>query len=301
VQTLIDVDRVAKGEANQVVANLADRTSSRIQAEQGVLDAEQNLALAMGLTTAEITTFPQAVDSLPDWTGREIPIITPPLVQSFVERALKNRGDLLAAAEHERAAAVVIPAARNQLRPQLNLGVSVGYAGLLNGTNYLRVFASPFNNVGGPNATGSLTYSFAPRNNVARGELAQAEGVYHQAAIQRSDIERTIASNVSSAMVDLVSSIRRLQKAREAVNAYRRALDGEQDKFSLGINQFVDVLTIEDRLTNALSEALSAHLSYATAIENLRFATGTIIDINKQAQLLEKRTFLFPPFEWESN
>jgi len=298
VRTLIDADRVAKGEINQVVANLADRTSSRIQAEQAVLDAQQALALSMGMTTRELRTFPQPIDPLPDWTQSEAPAVTPSLIQSFTDRALQNRGDLLAANEHERAAEVLVPAARNVLRPQLNLGLSLGYSGLLEGTNYGRIFGSPFYNLGGPTATGSLTYSFAPRNNVGRGELAQAEGSYQQAVIQRSDIERTIASNVSSAMIDLASSIARLQKAREAVNAYRVALEGEQEKFRLGISQLVNVLTIEDRLTNALSQALSAQLNYATAIENLRFATGTIVDLNKQTQTLEKSTFLVPPFDW---
>ena len=301
VQTLINFDRVARGEINQVLANLADRTSSRIQAEQAVFDAQQNLALAMGLTTKEITEFPQTVDPLPDWTSTAVLAVNPTLIQSFVDRALQGRGDLLAAEQHERSSQVLIPAAKNQLRPQLNLNLSIGYAGLLEGTNYLRVFGSPFNNVGGPTAVGSLTYSFAPRNNTARGELAQAQGSYRQAEIERSDIERTVASNVATAMVDLASSISRLQKAREGVAAYQRALEGEQEKFTLGLNQFVDVLTIEDRLTNALLQALSAQLNYATAIENLRFATGTIIDVNKQTQTLEKNTFLVPPFQWGIN
>ena len=131
-----------------MIANLADRTSSRIQAEQAVLDAQQNLALAMGLTTKEITTFPQTTDALPDWTGTAVPTVSPSLIQSCVDRALQGRGDLLAAEQHARSAEVLIPAAKNQLRPQLNLNLSVGYAGLLEGTNYLRVFGSPFNNVG---------------------------------------------------------------------------------------------------------------------------------------------------------
>lgn len=299
VQTLIDADRVPRGEINQLLANLAGRTASRIGGEQQVLAAQQALAVSMGLSEAEMLTFPSPSDPLPDWNSETTPQLNNQLVQEFVERALKKRADLLAAQRRQEAAGVLIPAAKNQLRPQLDLNLRAGYSGLLEGTNYFRVFGSPFQNVGGADSVASLRYSFAPRNNTALGTLAQTEAAYQQALLRQDDLARNIASGVVTSMTNLVSTISRLQRARDAVRSYQLALNGEQEKFRLGIGSLVDVLTIEDRLTNANSQALSAQLDFSLAIENLRFATGTVVDPDTRTHVIELNTFLRLPFEWE--
>ena len=102
-----------------------------------------------------------------------------------------------------------------------------------------------------------------------------------------------------TALTTLSSSIDALQKAREAVSYYRIALDQELERFRLGIGSLVDVLTIEDRLTSALSGEVSAQLNYAVAIENLRLVTGTIVDPNERTHMVDKNTFTRPPFESE--
>jgi outer membrane protein TolC len=299
VQTLIDADRVPRAEIHQLQANLAGRTAARIQAEQGVISAQQGLAQAMGLTPSEMEIQPSASDSLPDWPERPAPEITPQLIHDFVDRALARRADLIAANYRRQAAEKLLPGARDQLRPKLNLNVSTGYIGLLEGTKYLKVFGSPFYNVNGITTTASLNYTFAPRTNQAMGQVAQVEASYRQAVLNQSDLSRTIASSVISAMTSLVNSINGLRKARESVTAYRLALSDQQEKFRIGLGSLVDILTIEDRLTAALSAELSAQLNYATALENLRFATGTVIDPNAQVHTLDEDTFLRPPFEWK--
>jgi outer membrane protein len=299
VQTLIEADRVARSEINNVRANVAERISNRIAAEERLLQAEQSLALAMGLGVMEITRFPVATDPLPDWTAENAPGITPQLVQTFVDRALNNRADLLAADQRQRGAGVLIPAAKNQLRPQLDLSFSLGYQGQLEGKDYFRVFGAPFLNVGGPTAIANLKYSFAPKNNVAHGALEQAQASLQQAQIQKADVSRNVASTVLSAMVTLSDAVAKLQRARNAVDAYRLGLNGEQEKFRLGLSSVVDVLTIEDRLTTALSTENAARLDYAVAIINLRYATGTLIDPKATTYQLKQELFTKPPFEWE--
>jgi outer membrane protein len=102
-----------------------------------------------------------------------------------------------------------------------------------------------------------------------------------------------------SAMVTLSDAVAKLQRARNAVDAYRLGLNGEQEKFRLGLSSVVDVLTIEDRLTTALSTENAARLDYAVAIINLRYATGTLIDPKATTYQLKQELFTKPPFEWE--
>ena len=298
VRTLIDADRVARGEINNVNANLAQRTSNRVAAEERLLQTQQALALAMGTRLMEITAFPMTTDPLPDWIAANVPSITPELVQSFIDRAVDRRADMLAATERQRGAEVLLPAARNQLKPQLDATFSLGYSGLLEGKDYFRIFGSPFYGVGGPTATVGLKYSFAPKNNIAYGAVAEAQASIRQAELQKADVSRNIASSVVTAMISVTDAVARLRKARDAVQSYQLALDGENEKFRLGVNSIVELLTVEDRLTTALSTENAAQLDYATAVVNLRYATGTLIDPRTNTHSIDKDVFTKPPFEW---
>ena len=48
-QALIEADKIARSDASEAQANLADRTASRIAADEQLLEAKQQLAVAMGL------------------------------------------------------------------------------------------------------------------------------------------------------------------------------------------------------------------------------------------------------------
>lgn len=297
VKTLIEADKVPEGEIYQLLANLRGRTALRIAAEQGLISAQQTLALAMGSNSDEVVVSPDASDPLPDWTENSIPEVSPQIVQKFVDNAMTKRPDLIAARLRRQAAEQLLPAARNQLRPELNLTVSSGYSGLLEGTRFDKPFGALFNNVHGLNTYASLNFAFPPRNHAAIGQLTQAQASYQQSILNEAELERNIASNVLTTITTLSNSVAALQKTREAVANYRVALDQEQERFRLGVNSLVDVLTMEDRLTTALSQGVSAQLNYAVAIENLRLATGTVVDPDQRIHTIDKHTFLQPPLE----
>jgi outer membrane protein TolC len=293
---LIDADKIPKGEIYQLLANLDGRAATRIAAEQGVINAQQRLALAMGLKSDEILISADASDLLPDWPEKSIPEVSPELVQRLVRDALDNRPDVIATKLRRKSAEQILPAARNQLRPQLNLLVNAGYGGVLEGNGFGRPFSTLFNNVG-LNTYATLNFTFPPRNDVAIGQLAQAQAAYQQSTLNETELERNIASNVVTAITTLSNSIAALQKAREAVSYYRIALDQEQERFRLGLNSLVDVLTLEDRLTSALSQGVSAQLNYAVAIANLGLATGTIVDPNERTHTVDMNKFTQPPIQ----
>lgn len=297
VRTLIDADRVPRGELNQLLANLAGRTSQRVAAEQQYFSAQQALAVAMGLGLEEVKQLPNPTEPLPDWPHKTPPKISPAVVDQFVAEAIQRRGDLLAAGSRQRSAELILPAARNQLRPEVNFTSSLGYAGLWEGTNFAKIAGAPFAHVKGPDLLGQISYRFPPRNNVAQGQLAQAEAAQRQAALRQSDLARQVASAVITALASVSNNVARLELAREAVRYYQLALDGENEKFRLGLGSLVDVLTMEDRLTGALAQQLQAQVDYAIAIVNLRFATGSFIDPGVQQHTIGRDIFVRPPFD----
>ena len=143
-----------------------------------------------------------------------------------------------------------------------------------------------------------LQYSFPPSRNAARGAVAQVDARLLQAKVERDDSSRIVASQVVTAVISVASAVRRVRTAWDAVKAARLALDGENEKFRLGRNSVVDLLTVEDRLTIILYAENAARLDYALALANLRVATGTVVDPEATVHTIDEALFTTPPFQW---
>jgi outer membrane protein TolC len=102
-------------------------------------------------------------------------------------------------------------------------------------------------------------------------------------------------ASVVTAVGGVRNAALQLQRAREAVASSQAALEGEREKYRLGVGQLVDVLTMEDRLTTAEQNQVTAELGYALALTQLRFATGSIVEPDKAVQSVDHEVFLTVP------
>lgn len=293
VVDLIRADRVPRNDMNQVQANLADRIAGRIAAEQQVVAARLQLALAMGLPPEDMASMADPADELPDGLGA--PVNDPGGIRRYIELALSQRADYLAAQKRSEAERTLLPQAKNGLRPIVDLTFSAGYSGLREGVYPGSYLGALFHGVKGPDATAGVSYQFAPRNNAAAGQLAQTEATIRQAELRAADTARTIAAAVSVALSGVRNAVLRLEKAHESVTAFQAALEGEREKYRLGFGSLVDILTIEDRLTTAQGVQVQARMDAAVELAYLRQATGTLVEPNAAAPRADGRAFLTLP------
>jgi outer membrane protein TolC len=295
VHTLIGAGRVPQAEIQQVKANLATRTAARIAAEQNLIAVRQRLALAMGLGTDQMASVGMPMDDLPKDDSRALAIVNTNSIQQFFDLALVRRADYLAARKRETEQKTLLTAARNGTLPQLSLNLSSGYSSLDEGTGIVDFFRAPGRAVRGPNLCAGITYQFLPSNNAALGGLRLAESNLRQAELRTLETSQNIMASVVTAVAGVRNAALQLQKAREAVAASQAALEGEREKYRLGVGQLVDVLTIEDKLTVAEQAEVATQLGYALALAQLRFATGTIIEPDKTIQSVDREVFLTVP------
>ncbi len=295
VKDLIAADREPRAEVNQAQANLADRIANRIAAEQQVVVAQQQLALAMGLSANEVLQVGVPVDGFPEGQGTAPLPDDPAGVERFIQEGLAQRADILANQKRVDAAQVQKVAAANQLLPQLNLTLSAGASGLDEGTFFVHYLNSPFHQVRGLDVIGGITFSFPPARNAARGQLLQATAAQRQAEIQVTNAARTIASNVVVAYHALRNAQAQLVQAQLSVDSFQKSLDNEREKLRLGIGSIVDILTVEDRLTSATLSTVQANLNYALALTSLRQATGTIVGARQTSMQVDRNTFYTIP------
>ena len=291
VETLIRADRVAKSEINQVAANLATRTADRIAAEQNLIAAQQQLAVAMGLDSDQISNANFSLEEFPE---PEAPRLADTITK-YVQQAFIRRADYLAAQIRVDESRILMVSAQNTLKPQLNVSFQTGASGLSEGTAPAQFINSPYHAIQGLDAIGGITYNFPVNNNLAKGEVRQALAGLNQAHLRVTDLSHSISSSVVTAISAARNAALQLDKARESVKSFELALQAEREKFSLGLNSLVDVLTVEDRLTTAMATEVSAQLSYALAVTQVRSATGTIVEPDKTVHSVDRDVFFTLP------
>jgi outer membrane protein TolC len=234
-------------------------------------------------------------EDFPKDDGQALAVLNSHSLQQFFVSALAGRGEYLAARKREMEQRALLTPARNALLPQLNLNLSSGYSSLEEGTSFINYFDSPGRAPRGPDVGVGVTYQFPPSNNAARGALMQAQSNVLQAELHTLQTSQNIMASVVTAVGGVRNASLQLQRAQEAVTASQAALDGEREKYRLGVGQLVDVLTMEDRLTVAEQSQVNAELGYALALTQLRFVTGSIVEPDKTVQSVDRDVFFNVP------
>jgi outer membrane protein len=292
-QELVNADRLPANDLNQARANLASRVASRVGAEQNLLLAKQQLVLVMGLGAEQILALPAPAQDIP----ASVSNFDPMLMADYLKLANTARADVLAAQLRVDSNLVLQGAAQNQVKPQLDVSGTVGYTGLREGTNGFDYPASLFSAPKGADFTIGIVYNQSPANNAAKGRVQSAVALTRQSEVTLSETARNAATSVVVAFEGVRNTLLQLQKAQESVRDYQAALDGEREKFRLHRNSLVDVLTVEDRLTDGVVNEVNARLAYATALVQLRQATGTIVNAGQDVLQVDPHIFseLPPP------
>jgi outer membrane protein TolC len=294
VQALIEADKLPRAEEHQVTANYADRSAELAAAQQGVVEARAALASAMGVPSYALVKDLIATNELPaiaeagPSASRE---------ERYTDEALQRRDDLSGAVNLIKAARALYTASKNSLKPEVDLTFSTGYAGQQLGTAGDDYFSALGAHTHGPELIGGINYQISPKNDLAAGKLEQATASVRAADLVARQVELDIRTSVPAALSATIYAAERWRSASQSVRSFEAALSGEREKFRLGTGSITDVLLIEDRLTGAANNEISAHLAYALALVRLRAATGSVLPASQNSFTLDPEAFYTLPFE----
>jgi outer membrane protein len=288
---LIAADELPAAEVNLIQASLAERRSARIAAEMAVLQARQSLGALMGLDYAEVERLEVDGDFPP--LSQDVPEQPVPM-PGVREQVLLRRPDLVASRLRRDAAQARIDVARDGLRPQLNLALGAGMAGLSEGAAGSNFYGALRENATSPNTSVILTYQWAFGNNAAEGVLAQRVAAHDTAAINHESLVRTVGLALESAYAGLVRSAQQLKASTESVAIYQLSLENEKTKNRLGTSTILNVLNVNDSLRNARLAQVNNHLNYLTSLANLCYETGTLVNDEASGNSIDLSRFLDP-------
>ncbi len=276
---LVDAGEQPASDIDKLVANLHAKTSSRINKTQGLFEARQTLGLAMGLRFDEIVATPLPSEPLLNIDDADLNKM--PIAQDLIDIGLERRADLIALKKEQESAKVLMVGAHKNLKPQLDLDLSAGYIGLNENTRRqrnLKQYTSSINErEAGLNFSAMFSLEWPVLNDYRRGTYVRREAQNERAMISTNNLNRQIVSKVVVAMSDVIQSAAELKKAHESVLVYQTAVEKERLKLRLGESTIIDLIDVDDRLTTAMQTEVSARLSYAKALVQLRFETGTIL------------------------
>lgn len=273
-RVLVKAEERTESDLTQVLANLAAKRATRISAEQSVIQAQQQLGLAMGIAPESIAVLAPPATDFPRVPNDSTML---GVTSRFIDQALHQRTDLAAADSTAEAARILANAADNDLRPRVDLKIGVGYVGLDRGFGLQHFISTLYQNVPGLNTSVGLSYQLPTANTAARGDAMQAQATYEQERILAANLRRQISSGVSVAVEALDHSRRGLQESIEAVRLSETTVQNEVRKFQLGMSTLFDVIQAEDGLTSAQLGQISAQQSFAIALATLRLQTGTVL------------------------
>ncbi|MBW1779532.1 MAG: TolC family protein [Deltaproteobacteria bacterium] len=290
---LVKGDEQPASDLQTFAANLAQKTSQRINAEQRLFEARQNLGLAMGLAYDAIDNLPLPEDPFPDPHGGEMPAVKMNPSALFQE-SLSKRADFRALKKREAAARILLVAARKDTLPQLDVNAGIGYAGLENGGEVKDYFKSLGDNLTGANYQAGIKFTYPFGNNEAEGRMVQRRSDLTKTFIQTRDLERKINSGILVAVQALWRTLRELRETRTSIVHYTQAVRNEEIKFSMGMASVLDVINMQDRLRNVRLSEVNQMSKFAKAVVQLGYETGTLVVADGDNYRIEMKNLTAP-------
>lgn len=192
--------------------------------------------------------------------------------------ALEKRPDYLRQKELLAADNIRLEYTKNQLYPALDLNATYGRNGLGSRFNDSidTIADNRFPRYGGAVV---LTVPLSRKSERANHKIQKANVENRLLNIKADELR--IISGVDIAIKKVTSAYSEIESTREARVFAEAALDAEQKKLENGKSTNLDVLQLQDSLTQARSREVQAVASYNKALYDVYFAEGTLLERRK--------------------
>lgn len=244
-------------------ANLANATSSLVQARETYLISRVDLAALIGVDPRTPLQLQDSTEPAND--SKDLNLL--------VDSGLKRRPEILQAQESLRAAGYSVSVARKQNLPSISLQAAAATPGINSITNM---------------DSGSigivLNWTFWD-SGLTSGEIAVAKANALSAKANLVTQTQTVVADVSSAYLALQATEERVQVAASAVANALEGLRLSEGRFKAGVTTFVEVTTAQATLVTAQSTQATAQAALQIARAQMAHAIGTSIAAPQPADL----------------
>ena len=192
--------------------------------------------------------------------------------------------------QHQMVAAVIRTAfvqedaAQADLKREVNLSLTLAYAGLheggtlTKGHDVLEGIRGAFcDGLAGPSAQVVLDFDLPFHNRAAQGRHLQARSLARHSTVYSLDLEREIRAQTGELIVSLDRAMLETSRRSEAVTEYDRLLSSTLERFTLGEATTSDIVLTEELKIAEEVSLVRARQRYAILLAQLRFTVGALL------------------------
>ncbi len=269
-QNLLEVkEKIKEGLLAQVEtytaeAELSERKAHLIEAEARLNDARDRLKYLIGLETSKTPT----VQTVPYEQGFLC-------LEESLERALKQRTELLKLSYELKRTEILEGYYRNQALPGLDLSVTYGLSGIATDSDEaLKMLTEGANH----NWAVSLSFQMPLFTRPVKAEYQKVRLQRLQTAEMLKQKRKEIELEVRTRYRALKTAEQQRQAKTVVMEAQRKRYEAERERFHLGLGTLNDLLRAEEAYLSSLLELKKAEITLMVRFYELKASEGGLLD-----------------------
>jgi outer membrane protein TolC len=278
----------AENRLNNGLATLPDVLNARAETSQAVFDEES----ADGDEKVARVTLTEAVGADPSpnividgQKSAPLPERLTMSIDALIDRAMKDRPDLMAQALRIRSAEAHIRAAKAEYKPQIVLSASGAQTSVWPTADY-----GVLGSASEPTWSVELGIHWRIFDGGARkNELRIAESKRREEEDELTEQRDQTTREVWTAYIAFRTALRKHDAAVALLESANASYSASLDAYKYGVKNLVDVVTAEDQLAKARLSSVSARSELFLQAVNLEFATGNLLRNQPPATSLQSQ------------
>src|ERR1700678_1236668 len=266
----------AENRLDNGLATLPDVLNARAETSQAVFDEESadgDEKIARVTLTEVVGADPSPYITIDSQRSAPLPENLTMSIDGLIDRAMKNRPELMAQSLRIRSAEARIRAAKAEYKPQIVLSGSGAQTSIWPTADYGQR---------GPASLPTWSVELGVHwrifdGGVRKNELLIAESKRREAEDELTTINDETTREVWTAYIAFRTALRKHDAALALLESANTAYSASLDAYKYGVKNLVDVFTQENQLARARRSSVSARSELFLEAVNLEFATGNLL------------------------
>lgn len=278
----------AENRLNNGLATLPDVLNARAETAQAAFDEESadgDEKIARVALTEAVGADPSPDIAIDSQGSAPLPERLTMSIEALIDRAMKDRPELMAQALRIRSAEAHIRAAKAEYKPQIALSGSVAQTSVWPTADYGQLGAAS-------EPTWSVAVGIRWRifdGGARKSELLIAESKRREAEDELTAIHDRTTREVWTAYIAFRTALRKHDAAVALLESANSSYSASLEAYKYGVKNLVDVVTAEKQLALARLSSVSARSELFLEAVNLEFATGNLLRNQPPATKLQSQ------------
>jgi outer membrane protein len=281
----------AENRLNNGLATLPDVLNARAETAQAAFDEESadgDEKVARVALTEAVGADPSPNIVIDSQRSAPLPERLTMSVEALIDRAMKDRPELMAQTLRIRSAEARIRAARAEYKPQIVLSGSAAQTSVWPKSDYGQLGSAS-------EPTWSVALGIHWRifdGGVRKNEVLIAESKRREAEDELTAEHDQTTREVWTAYIAFRTALRKHDAAVALLESANASYSASLDAYKYGVKNLVDVVTAEKQLAQARLSSVSARSELFLEAVNLEFATGNLLRNQPPATRLQSQDVL---------